>query len=161
DKEDDEWDPFIGADKSFIPNLGKVLWRPNADNPFHAYLYLTADGQKVGYVRIPHYIGGDYSAEKFSEIIDQFENTSAALVIDQVNNPGGSIFYMYALASMLSDKPLVVPKHKETLTQQDVLSAVEIEEQLTKVVDDEQAVELIGETIGGYPVDYQMAQSIL
>lgn len=161
EEEEDEWDAFIGAEKSFIPDLGKVLWRPKADNPFHAYLYLATDGKKVGYIRIPHYMGGDYFAEKFAEIIDYFEKNSAGLVIDQVNNPGGSLFYMYALASMLSDKPLTVLKHKETLTQEDVLSAIVMVQDLAEVTTDEEATALIGETIGGYPVDYQLAQSIL
>lgn len=161
EEEEDEWDSHIGARKSSIPELGKVLWRPKGDNPFHAYLYLSTNGRKVGYVRIPTFIGGEYFALQFAEIIAYFEKQSAALVIDQTNNPGGNVFYMYALASMLSDKPLIVPKHREMYTQEDVLTALEIGRELDEVTNDEEAINLLGETISGYPVDYELAQAIL
>lgn len=34
------------------------------------------------------------------------------MVLDQINNPGGSLFHMYAILSTLTDKPLSVPKHQ-------------------------------------------------
>ncbi len=158
---DDDEDEFIGADTSFIPNLGEKVWDSGQDNPFHAYIYLSPEGRKIGYVRIPHYGGGSYSAEKFADVLLEMQATADALVIDQVNNPGGSVFYMYALASMLSDTPLQVPKHEMTITQEDVFFALENEPDLEEVHTDERASEVIGRTLWGYPVTYEVAQSML
>lgn len=99
-EEDDDEDRFIGAKKSFVPALGEAVWNVSEDNPFHAYIYLDSDGKRIGYVRIPHYGAGSHSAEKFAEIIKTFEEQTDALIVDQVSNPGGNFFYMYALASI-------------------------------------------------------------
>jgi hypothetical protein len=42
-----------------------------------------------------------------------------ALVIDQFNNPGGSLFHLYTLVSMLSPKELTVPYHEVTLDRRE------------------------------------------
>ena len=75
------------------------------------------------------------------------------MVIDQVNNPGGSVFYLYSLVSMLTDKAVSTPKHKMTVLPSDILDAKLNLPSLKKVTTDAEAKKLLGaETIGGYPV---------
>jgi len=152
----------VGAIKSFVPPLGKKLWEH--DQNFDAYIFTVADKAllppgkselRVGYVRIPHYSADEREAEEFLNIISFFQNKTEAVVIDQINNPGGSIFYLYALASMLTDRPLSVPKHRIALTQQEVYVAAVLLAGLEQVKDDYAAKLVFGDTVGGYPVDYK------
>lgn len=151
----------LGAKKSFIPPLGKILWETDERNPFYAYLFETPHQKKVGYVRIPSYSGGAYETEAFAKIISYLEKNSSALVIDQVNNPGGSVFYLYGLASMLTNQPLYTPKHRMTITQEDVAFALTYEQMFDSVRSDEDARSILGDTMEGYPVNYQTSLFML
>jgi len=112
--------PFmIGARKSFVPRLGKILWRTDEDSHFDAYIFETKDGKKKGYIRIAAYDGDYAEVQEFAKIITKFQAETEALVIDQVSNPGGSVFYLYALASHLTDKPLVTPRHRLIIGESD------------------------------------------
>ena len=105
--------PFmIGARKSFVPRLGEVLWRSKEDSHFDAYIFKAKDGRKMGYIRIAAYDGANDEVREFAKIMAKFQVETEGLVIDQVSNPGGSVFYLYALASHLTDKPLVAPRHR-------------------------------------------------
>lgn len=105
--------PFmIGARKSFVPRLGEVLWRSDEDSHFDAYIFKAKDGRKMGYIRIAAYDGDNAEVREFAKIMAKYQVETDALVIDQVSNPGGSVFYLYALASHLTDKPLVAPRHR-------------------------------------------------
>lgn len=154
-------DSFIGSRKSYIPDLGEKIWTSGPGNPFEAYIYLSPEGRQIGYVRIPHYMGSNYSASKFADIISKFEMDTDAVVIDQINNPGGNVFYMYALASMLSPNPLEVARHEMAITQEDVYFAIQGEEELSDVRDDEEACAAIGSSLWGYPVDLTLSQQML
>lgn len=103
---------MIGARKSFIPRLGQVLWQSDEDSHFHAYIFKTKDGRKMGFIRIAAYDGENKEVQEFAKIMAKFQAETDALVIDQVNNPGGNVFYLYALASHLTDKPLLTPRHR-------------------------------------------------
>jgi len=103
---------LIGARKSFIPRLGQVLWQSDEDSHFHAYIFKTKDGRKMGFIRIGAYDGENKEVQEFAKIMAKFQAETDALVIDQVNNPGGNVFYLYALASHLTDKPLLTPRHR-------------------------------------------------
>lgn len=151
----------MGSRKSFIPPLGKILWQTDDSVPFYAYLFETPSRKKIGYVRIPSYAGGAYEVEAFSEIIAYLEKHSSALVIDQVNNPGGSVFYLYGLASLLTDQPLHTPKHRMTLTQEDVAFALRYEQMFDNVRSDDDARAVLGDTMEGYPVNYQTSLFML
>ena len=119
--------PFaLGARESFVPKLGKVTWQSSPKSKLHAYMFKTPDGRKVGYVRIPHYQAGQAELVEFVQLVARFQLQTDALVIDQVNNPGGSVAYLYGLASMLSEKLLYTPRHRMSITQKEVVRAHEI-----------------------------------
>lgn len=147
----------IGARKSYIPLLGTPLWQSSADDSFYAYIFMQS-GKRIGYVRIPHYMGDELEVEEFRKIIKRLEGKTDALVIDQVNNPGGSIFYLYALASLLTDRPLKTPKHCMALTQEEVMIATSLYIALSDVEETASAQEVLGKTVGGYPVTYEFAK---
>lgn len=153
-------DTFVGDEKSFLPLLGRIIWQAKDETGFYAYMYKTEQNKTIGYIRIPHYVGGESNAKSFGEIIQDFQSKTDALVIDQLNNPGGNLFYMYGLAAMLSDKPLVLPLESVTITQEDVYFAVSNLEELEEIDNDEQAKSEIGESLYGLQVDKQLAKEI-
>ena len=126
----------IAAKKSFVPELGKILWPATPREkaamerlPFHAYIYENEHGEKIGYIRVPDYMADDQPqayAQVFAQLVAKFEKDTDALVFDQINNPGGNMFYMYTLLSMLTDKPLAVPQHLMMLDQSDGKLAAQI-----------------------------------
>lgn len=133
DEEDDSPLSILGNRKSFIPALGTVIWKTEDWHPFHAYIYQNEAGKKVGCIRIPHYsVFNRAYIEAFGEIMLHFQEETEALVIDQVDNPGGSVDYLYSLASMLTDQPLRTPRHRLKLTQTDVLDSIDALENLAK-----------------------------
>ncbi|MFC1516252.1 protease-like activity factor CPAF [Thermodesulfobacteriota bacterium] len=119
----------IGGKRSFVPVLGEIVWelpKARADHvPFSAYICQVSDGRQIGYVRVPHYTYDEGAVSEFAELIARFESTTAAMVLDQVNNPGGSMFHMYAILSTLTDRALVLPQHQITISEDDVAIAAE------------------------------------
>ncbi len=113
----------IGAKRSFLPTLGSVCWETNSSNSIHAYLYINEEKKTVGYLRIPHYMLDLEELQEIEEILQIMNENADALVIDQLNNPGGNLFVVYAIASMLTDKPLVTPKEHILLSQEEVMEA--------------------------------------
>ncbi len=125
--------PFmIGARRSFVPRLGKILWRSDADSHFDAYIFETKDGRKKGYVRIAAYDGDYAEVREFAGLMAKFQAETDALVIDQVSNPGGSVFYLYALASHLTDKVLVAPRHRMIIGEAEAHQSAELLLQLMR-----------------------------
>jgi hypothetical protein len=161
----DEYQP-VGYKRSRLPELGEVLWRYQPEllgaYDFNAYIYRAPSGKTVGFVRIPDYMtGGDQEVTAFGEIMAQMEAQADALVIDQLDNPGGSAFYLYALASHLSKQPLVTPRHVITITPEDVMNAKLILPLLEAIENDAQAREVLGDQFMSYPVDYTFARMLL
>ncbi|MCB9027196.1 MAG: protease-like activity factor CPAF, partial [Bdellovibrionaceae bacterium] len=116
--------PFaIGNRKSFVPMLGKLVWESDKENHYHAYIYKNDEGKLIGYIRIAHYMADGVQFSQFKEIIEKYQNLTDALVIDEINNPGGSVFYIYALNSVLSDKVMYTPKHHLRIYPQIVADA--------------------------------------
>lgn len=149
--------PFgLGGRDGFLPALGKKTWESAGDDLFSAYVFQLPDGRSIGYVRIASYEMDDANAAaaEFAGLMKRFQDTTDGLVIDQTNNPGGSVFYMYALASMLTDQPLTTPKHHVALTQDDVASALNFLKTEPLVKDDATAKLVLGASQDGYPVDY-------
>lgn len=153
-------DHTIGARSSYIPSLGRKIWQTDINWLFDAYIFLSPSGKKIGYIRIPHYIGGEKEVEEFGHIMNLFQSQTEALVIDQISNPGGSLFYLYGLASTLTDRPLFAPKHRIALTQEEVYQVLKIQSHLVSVNDDLSARAVFGETEEGYPIDYRYASSM-
>jgi hypothetical protein len=151
----------IGARKTFTPALGVKVWESSDTDFFHAYIYKTEDRKLVGYIRIASYGAPDYTKAlaEFSKVMGLFQATTDSLVIDQVNNPGGSVFYLYGLASMLTDQPLRTPRHRMAVTQADVLDALDTIARLQTVRNDEDARKLLKpDDLDGYTATYQFAQ---
>ncbi len=160
-----EENPYgIGSRKTFTPDLGAKVFETEDTNTFYAYIYKTADRKLIGYLRLPSYVPANYkkAVADFAAIIARFEATTDSMVIDQVNNPGGSIFYLYSLASMLSDQPLINPLHRMAITQADVVEALATIKKFKDVTDDESARKLLNENdLNGYPPSYQFVQFTL
>ncbi|MCB1213633.1 MAG: protease-like activity factor CPAF [Chlamydiia bacterium] len=112
-----------GRKVGFLPALGPVLSRPVESETFDNYLFQGPGGRRIGYVRIPDYTGGPEEVEEFARIIRYMQWHSDALVIDQLNNLGGYLPYMYAIASHLTSQPLHAPLHRLTITPSDALEA--------------------------------------
>ncbi|MDP1879323.1 MAG: protease-like activity factor CPAF [Parachlamydiaceae bacterium] len=147
-------DSVIGKRNSFVPRLGNPMWingdeffeddidysdtdnhadtflNDKRTNDWNAYIYRNKKGKKIGYIRIPRYRGDEQDVGYFGEIIERMEKETEALIIDQVNNPGGLVFYMYELASMLTSKPLSTPHHCIKLTYGDAIYASEYLEKI-------------------------------
>lgn len=122
----------LGNRDSFLPQLGVKTWESESNSLFQAYIYTHESGKRVGYVRIPSYSRDMWDAmdgldiKEFAGLMKKFEDSTDALVVDQLNNPGGSVFYLYGLASMLTTQPLVTPRHEMAISQEDVVGALEV-----------------------------------
>lgn len=152
---------LIGKKKSFVPLLGNTVWQAPAKGSFHAYIFLTDEGNRVGYIRIPRYACGVEEADEFARLIDVMNSLTSALIIDQVDNPGGSVLYLYTLAALLTPTPLEVPMHRCTLTQGSISHALEEIEVLKEIETDEEAVALFGESLYGYPLSHDLLQTFI
>lgn len=154
----------LGTRKSFIPDLGVKLWESDKSSTFYAYIYKAEDRKLMGYVRIAQYEATDYvkAVADFAQIVDRFQKTTDGMVIDQVNNPGGSVFYLYALASMLTDQPLRTPLHRMAINQADVADALTQIADLEKIKTEQEAQKAIKSSeLDGYPPSLQFAQFTL
>ncbi len=174
----------LGARSSFIPSLGKRIWSAKKDAIFDAYIFHVNDdaystgyvhdeeeclwgmedfsgagGHNIGYIRIPHYMCDEEEVTEFCKVMKRFERNTDAVVIDQINNPGGSLFYLYALvAALTGQEEIATPKHRLTLTQGEVYMAISILDALEGVEELEEAKEVIGETLAGYPITLETVQ---
>ncbi|MDF2549372.1 MAG: protease-like factor [Chlamydiales bacterium] len=118
---------LIGHQESFVPQLGRLIWKA-AHQKINAYIFQTEELALVGYLRIPSYaqfkgayesqlFGDDVSLADLAQVIAHLEEHTDALVVDQVNNPGGLLPEAYTIAALLSDQPL------KTLSEHIQLSA--------------------------------------
>ncbi|EPP37577.1 Protein CT_858 [Chlamydia avium] len=156
----------IGSKKGFLPEYPMVTWRCK-EGPYHAYVFSCQDNAgrnyNIGFLRISTYSWTDLQDLNedhrdcpwldLEEIIKELEERTDGLIIDQTNNPGGSIFYLYAVLSMLTSTPLETPRHRMILTQDEVHAALHWLELLEGVDTDREAVAALGETMEGYPID--------
>lgn len=150
----------IGGKYSFIPIMGNIVWQTPPESAFNAYVFQSPKGKTVGYIRIPTYLAGEQEAFEFARIISFFQQFTDSLIIDQLNNPGGSMFYMYGLASMLTDRPLYAPKHHIALTQEEVMNAINMLPAFENILSDQDARNFMGQTIDGYAVDLQFVNLV-
>jgi hypothetical protein len=152
----------LGARNSYLPKLGETIWESDENDYFQAYIYRAENSKMLGVIRIRSYVvnGGGYdkAVVSFSKIVNRMEKFTDGLIIDQLNNPGGSVFYLYALASTLSPKPLQTPRHTMSITPTEVSECVQTIKQMNGIQTDEDARKLVGENIHGYPVSLQFVQ---
>lgn len=153
----DAADPYArGARVSYLPSLGPVVMPADPKNPFHAFIYRHPSGKLVGVIRIETYSPKNPSANAaaFAKLIKHFEEATDALIIDQVNNGGGSVAYSRAILSCLSPTAMATPKRTMTIATDDVVQADEIIEKLKNVRDDAGARKALGKEVHGYPVTF-------
>lgn len=150
----------IGAKNSSLPILGPICYDFGKKSTFQAYIFSHQKKKKIGFVRIPSYNFGEEEVEEFRKIIKIMERSTDGLIIDQRNNPGGHVFFMYALLSMLTDHPLQIGGDAQKITQEDVYEAATFLEALSGLTTDQEVKEVLGDTICGYPVDLRLAGQI-
>lgn len=148
---------LMGSTLNHEGNNNIILTRWSS-NFYQAYIYQTPKNQKIGYIRIPTYHAGYEEAQEFAQLVSYYQTNTDALIIDQNNNPGGYFFYMYAIASMLTDKPLKVPLHKQTLTQEDVAFALQYLHQIESIRNNYEAQRILGSSLQGYGVNLKVAE---
>ncbi len=112
----------IGDYRGTLDILGtKIIWQSEPDSEFFSYIYQNEHRQNIGVLRIPSFMAYgrhsnfDAAVADFANAIEAMNSYADLLIIDQMNNPGGSLFYLYALASYLTNKPLVTPREKMAL----------------------------------------------
>ena len=110
---------------SFVPELGRRIWEETVPvsgrEAVEARIYGAPDGGTVGYLRIPHYSFGAETLRPLGRIISRMEDETDALLLDQVDNFGGSLLKMYALLPYLSPTTLrTLPKHALRVDEQDI-----------------------------------------
>ena len=153
DQEGEEEEPdqllLIGSPKPFLPPLGQVIWKPE-HSFFSAYLSVLPSGKKVGYFRIASYMGDEEAIEELEKIITFFQQESDVLIVDQLNNPGGILLYKYAIASLLTDRPLETSKGAMAITQQEVMGCLDLRDYIDYLLE---SGEPIAENIIGYVFD--------
>lgn len=150
----------LGARKSFLPKLGSTWWTAPESSHFHAYLFELPNRRLAGYVRIPDYRGGIEHVKEFGHLMDFFQQHAEVLVIDQLNNPGGSPLYLLALASMLTDYSLITAQHRLALSYMEAATAATMLPLLEEATSDEEVQKILGSDIDGYPVDRTLGKNL-
>jgi hypothetical protein len=157
----------LGGKKPFLSNLGERIWETDDKNTFDAYIYKNDKGQLIGVIRIASYVpnegdpkGKIKAVADFAQILIKMQKLTSGLVIDQLNNPGGSVFYLYSLASMLTDRTLYTPKHRMILGIDGIKECIGTMKKLSAVTNDEEAKKALEEDADGYPVTYQFALAV-
>lgn len=163
-------DSFSSLKKGFLPDLGSLVWRSKDECRYHAYVYMTEEGKTGGYIRIADYTGDSADVDEFQEIIQRFEEDTDFLVIDQLDNPGGNVFYLYALLTYVTNTRLDLPKHRFILSQREVSSAMTILSIFEELLENEEADNFIGaifeeltedNKLFGFPINAQLTKHLL
>jgi hypothetical protein len=118
----------IGSKRSWMPILGERTWEVSESDEragYYAYIFLRAN-REVGYIRIPNFERNDTALAQFRNLVQLFERRTKVMVLNIVENPGGSMYFMYALVSMLTDRNLSVPRHVVAITEDDVAVAEDV-----------------------------------
>lgn len=140
----------LGNKEGYLPALGKVVWRWGPQKfkyfPFlkkrkyrlNAYISELETGKKVGYVRIPTFSPSpeleedeellyfDFltsMAEEYKAVFKYLRENSDMILVDQTRNPGGVVFYCYAVLSCISQKELHLSQEKIKISNEDVVLA--------------------------------------
>lgn len=120
DDDDSDTDSEEESLSSSLPPLGTITWQaPSSD--FSSYIYLNPQGRRIGYTKVTDFSPFiDSNINEWIRDLKYIQKHGDALVIDLTNNPGGYVFYMYALLSTLSSTPLKLPVERKTIIQEDL-----------------------------------------
>lgn len=124
----------IGGRTSYVPRLGTIVWENEKKNPFAAYVYKNEAGRLIGYLRMPSYAfaGNKQDIKYLEDNLQALEEKSDALVFDQVSNPGGSLFFTYAVISRLINEPAFVLPHQLVLSEQEGMEAFKLLQEMNE-----------------------------
>lgn len=142
EEEEDHFD--LKRKNGYLPDLGEVIWEAPSTFKYRAYVFKNAEGRKIGYIRIHDYLANVDHPKHFSFLINIFEDKTDALVIDQLDNPGGILLYSYTVASMLITEPIELFPQKVTLTQEDLYFALNDSKELAKANNKEKDEDILG-----------------
>jgi len=107
---------LMGNRKSFVPKLGTVVNPIGEGKVYDAYVYMTPDRRMIGYLRIPSWGYPGLSGEaELDQILQFFEQNVDGIVIDQFNNPGGSLHWTYGFASRFTQEAFAAPQTRHIL----------------------------------------------
>lgn len=156
----------LGTRKSFLPDLGNKIWASEAyfpwetDGYFHAYIYKNARGKKIGTIRIADYSPTNLkeAVAEFQSLIDRMESRTDALIIDQLNNPGGYAEYAFGLLSMLTSHALEMPKDRVKITAEDVIYAHQFLRKYKKIDSNYTATGMLGTDFYGIHVNLDLVK---
>lgn len=150
-------------------SFGKKIWNEAPKTPFKAHIYeLPGSKKRIGYIRIETYAPSeDYDAVsqlviRLAQSIRYFERNTDALLIDQVDNPGGYSLYALAIASMVTNRPLTLPQDRETITQAEIALAFGMRDEFEKIVSqipDTFPVYDSSSLVVGYPINKEFIQN--
>lgn len=155
--------PWIkGARFSYVPPLGTPILTSDPQSPFHAYIF-SHDGKNYGYVRIASFKSKSPEASvfEFKRWMSLFQLKADAIILDVTNNPGGDVSFMYALTSVLTDRPLEPLLFQKKISFDDVRRAAVVIKLAANVVDDKTARLYFGNTLLGYPITRSMVASLV
>jgi len=124
-----------GARKSLISYMGAPYNESSYEGFFHSYTYLDKQKRSIGVIRIPSYRPQDpiSAIVEFRDKINFFQKNTDALIIDQLSNQGGYLFFMYSILSVLTDRPLDLPKHKVALSSKYIETIFSFKQKLNKI----------------------------
>lgn len=134
----------------------------------HEFYQQSAPAFRIGYLRISTYSPSqDDNAItqlviRLAKSIRYLELHTDALVVDQVDNPGGIDLYALAMASMLTDRPLKLPKNHLALTQAEIakaFNAIDSLEDLKTSLPDVPTTYTASSFLVGYPIDKEFINS--
>lgn len=147
----------LHKEKSFVPFLGQMLSPVDEKSEFYHYDFKSEINKKnYSYVRIQNFKTRrrDKAVASFKGIIEKIEKDSriSAVVIDLNDNSGGRIPYMYALLSLLSDKPMSALKYSYKISGEERIEANAMLLNTYGIETDKDAVQKLGKSFDGYPV---------
>lgn len=127
----------LGGRRGDLPFLGKPLWEWGDDKFFFSYIFETNEKKKIGYLRIPHFMGSgedldeeddDENRQDFRELnllAGSLQRRTDGLVIDLTDNIGGSLFCLLPYISLLTDRAIPFYKQKIAMTQETIAEALQ------------------------------------
>lgn len=154
---------YFGARQGVLPRLGRVDWESDENNVFNAYIFYLPNGKKAGYLRIATYLVEDtqQALTDLEGIVEKMESEVSVLLIDQMNNPGGYVNYLYGLLSRLTPYPVILPRHRVKLTQEDIFFAVSEIDYLEFLNEEEQVKDYLKERLEGIWVTPKMGDKVI